>query len=126
MHRDEVLVRLSPRGVTRLTGAAARAVAGSGTPEPDGWTRARVPVESPDDAHARFLALGADAEVLEPPELRARLARTARMLAQRYGAGYTDADTDGDGGDRRVPLRLDPPSAGGRGGERVRRAPRCS
>jgi predicted DNA-binding transcriptional regulator YafY len=98
LHRDEVLVRLSPRGVTRLTGAAARAVAGSGTPEPDGWTRARVPVESPDDAHARFLALGADAEVLEPPELRARLARTARMLAQRYGAGDTDGDMDEDGG----------------------------
>jgi predicted DNA-binding transcriptional regulator YafY len=88
LHRDEALVRLSPRGVTRLTGAAARAAAAAGTPDPDGWTRARVPVESMDRAHHQFLALGADAEVLGPPGLRARLAATARALADRYaGAG---------------------------------------
>ncbi|MGA5554262.1 helix-turn-helix transcriptional regulator [Streptomyces lavendulocolor] len=88
LHRDEALVRLSPRGVTRLTGAAARAAAAAGTPDPDGWTRARVPVESMEGAHDQFLALGADAEVLGPPELRARLAATARALADRYaGAG---------------------------------------
>ncbi|MGI5358372.1 helix-turn-helix transcriptional regulator [Streptomyces sp. CA-252508] len=88
LHRDEALVRLSPRGVSRLTGAAARAAAAAGTPDPDGWTRARVPVESMDRAHDQFLALGADAEVLGPPELRARLAATARALADRYaGAG---------------------------------------
>ncbi|MGA5420048.1 helix-turn-helix transcriptional regulator [Streptomyces lavendulocolor] len=88
LHRDEALVRLSPRGVTRLTGAAARAAAAAGTPDPDGWTRALVPVESMDRAHDQFLALGADAEVLGPPELRARLAATARALADRYaGAG---------------------------------------
>jgi predicted DNA-binding transcriptional regulator YafY len=88
LHRDEALVRLSPRGVTRLTGAAARAAAAAGTPDPDGWTRARVPVESMDRAHDQFLALGADAEVLGPPGLRARLAATARALADRYaGAG---------------------------------------
>ncbi|MFG3505091.1 helix-turn-helix transcriptional regulator [Streptomyces sp. NPDC047821] len=85
LHRGTALVRLSPRGVSRLTGAA-RAAAGSGTVEPDGWTRAVVPVESADDAHDRFLALGADVEVLAPPGLRARLAATARLLAERYAA----------------------------------------
>lgn len=84
LYRGEALVRLSPRGLSRLTGAAARAAAGTGTREPDGWTRARVPVESPDRAHDQFLALGRDVEVLGPPELRALIAATARALADRY------------------------------------------
>lgn len=87
LHRGEALVRLSPRGVARLTGAAARAAATTGTDEPDGWTRAVLPVESPDHAHDQFLALGTDVEVLAPDELRTRLAETARAVAERYAAG---------------------------------------
>lgn len=89
LHQGEALVRLSPRGVARLTGAAARAAAATGAREPGGWTRARLPVESPDRAHDQFLALGADVEVLAPPELRTRLAETVRTLADRYADGGT-------------------------------------
>ncbi|MEN8649946.1 transcriptional regulator [Streptomyces sp. 21So2-11] len=90
LHTAEAVVRLSPRGVARvreqLGHAVGRAVADGGVVEADGWTRAAVPIESLDHAHGEFLKLGADLEVLEPPELRARLAATVRELADRYGA----------------------------------------
>lgn len=53
--------------------------------EEDGWTRTTAPIESLDHAHAEFLRLGTGIEVLEPPELRDRLARTAAELVERYG-----------------------------------------
>jgi predicted DNA-binding transcriptional regulator YafY len=84
LHRGEAEVRLAPAAAARLTGASARALADTGTAEPDGWVRAVLPIESLDHAHSTFLALGADIEVLGPPELRARLAATARALADRY------------------------------------------
>ncbi|MDF9814568.1 WYL domain-containing protein [Streptomyces sp. SPB162] len=86
LHQGEALVRLAPGAAARLTGAAARALAVNGTPEPDGWTRAVLPIESLDHAHGTFLALGADIEVLGPPELRSRLAGTVRTLAARYAS----------------------------------------
>ena len=87
LHEGEAVVRLSPRAASRLTGAAARALTATATPEPDGWTRAVLPIESLDHAHGAFLALGADIEVLGPPQLRARLAETSRALAARYASG---------------------------------------
>ncbi|MEU4834295.1 YafY family protein [Streptosporangium sp. NPDC023615] len=87
LHGGEAVVRLSPRAASRLTGAAAQALADTGTAEPGGWTRALLPIESIDHAHGVFLALGADVEVVGPPELRARLAETSRALAARYASG---------------------------------------
>ncbi|MFF8410167.1 helix-turn-helix transcriptional regulator [Streptomyces omiyaensis] len=84
LHQGEAVVRISPRAAAGLTGAAARALAETGVPEPDGWTRATLPVESTDHAHATFLALGAEVEVLAPAELRDRVAATVRVLAERY------------------------------------------
>ncbi|AWS47331.1 transcriptional regulator [Streptosporangium sp. 'caverna'] len=86
LYAGEAVVRLSPRAASRLRGAAARALTGTGTAEPDGWIRAVLPIESLDHAHGTFLALGADVEVLGPPELRARLAETSRALAARYAS----------------------------------------
>ncbi|WP_413752407.1 YafY family transcriptional regulator [Streptomyces sp. R-74717] len=87
LHQAEALVRIAPHAASRLMGAAARALADSGTPDPDGWIRAVLPVESLDHAHGVFLALGEDVEVLGPPELRAALAATVRALAMRYASG---------------------------------------
>ncbi|MGW7425001.1 hypothetical protein ACWGJB_34055 [Streptomyces sp. NPDC054813] len=56
----------------------------------DAWTLARIPIESVDHAVAEFLRLGADIEVLDPPELRERIARTVAELAERYGNSGTD------------------------------------
>ncbi|SEK78917.1 helix-turn-helix transcriptional regulator [Streptacidiphilus jiangxiensis] len=87
-HTAEAVLRLSPRGVARarthLDAAVSAAVATTGTPAPDGWTVATIPIESVDHAHDSLLVLGADAEVLSPPALRARLTETVRALAERY------------------------------------------
>ncbi|MFE0674701.1 helix-turn-helix transcriptional regulator [Streptomyces sp. NPDC058867] len=77
LHRGEAVVRLAPgRTLPR-----ARTL----TTEPDGWTRAVVPIESVGHAHGEFLRLGADVEVLQPAELRAMIAGTVRELAEKYG-----------------------------------------
>ncbi|MFD3581175.1 helix-turn-helix transcriptional regulator [Streptomyces sp. NPDC058683] len=80
----EALVRLAP-GATLPRGAKADAAQ-----DADAWTVARVPIESVDHAVAEFLRLGADIEVLDPPELRERIARTVAELAERYGNSGTD------------------------------------
>ncbi|NXY95304.1 YafY family transcriptional regulator [Streptomyces sp. BR123] len=86
LYRGQAEVRLSPRGVTRLNADDAAAVAAGGGPDPerDGWTRAVLPVESPEHAVAAYLALGTDIEVLGPPELRTLIADTAAAVAAQY------------------------------------------
>ncbi|MFE8990550.1 helix-turn-helix transcriptional regulator [Streptomyces collinus] len=73
------VVRLAP-GVSLPGPAQTEAHA-----DEDGWTRVTVAIESVDRAHAEFLRLGSGIEVLEPPELRERIARTAAELVDRYG-----------------------------------------
>ncbi|MFJ4791112.1 helix-turn-helix transcriptional regulator [Streptomyces sp. NPDC088794] len=77
LYRAEAVVRLAP-GVTLPRTVNGRAGEG-------GWTVVRVPIESVERAHGEFLRLGTDIEVLEPPELRERIARTIAELAERYG-----------------------------------------
>jgi predicted DNA-binding transcriptional regulator YafY len=79
LYRGEALVRLAP-GVT-----LPRTTEINGSTRKDGWILATVPIESVDQAHAEFLRLGSGIEVLEPPELRERIARTVAELAERYG-----------------------------------------
>jgi predicted DNA-binding transcriptional regulator YafY len=79
LHRAEALIRLAP-GTT-----LARAAPADGPPDEEGWTLVRVPIESVERAHGEFLGLGTAIEVLEPAELRDRLARTVAELAERYG-----------------------------------------
>ncbi|MFK0255121.1 helix-turn-helix transcriptional regulator [Streptomyces sp. NPDC090445] len=92
LYRGQAEVRLSPRGVTRLNAddAAAAAAGGGPDPEREGWTRAVLPVESPEHAVAAYLALGTDIEVLGPPELRALIADTAAAVAERHAVRSAD------------------------------------
>jgi predicted DNA-binding transcriptional regulator YafY len=60
----------------------ARACAGE--PDADGWLETTVPIESIRHGHIELLKLGAEAEVLEPPELREQFAATASAMAARY------------------------------------------
>jgi predicted DNA-binding transcriptional regulator YafY len=88
LHIGEAVIRLSPDGVRRmpslLSAAASIAVQAAGTTEPDGWTRARVPIESAEAALADFLRLGADLEVIEPAELREQAIRAIGAMAAVY------------------------------------------
>lgn len=86
LHSGDAVVRLAPGAADRLPGPALREAARTtARPEPDGWTRAVLPIESADHAHAEFLRLGADIEVLEPAELRHRIRATVEALADLYG-----------------------------------------
>lgn len=81
-------IKLSPLGVRLLrdiSAAAAEAVAAKSTPcKPAGWVRAEIPVESAEQAVRQLLRLGAEAEVLGPPALRAAIAAEAKATAARY------------------------------------------
>lgn len=82
-------VRLSPAGASglhRAVGrlAAERALAVAGPPDRYGWVETELPVESVPVAASQLLGLGAEVEVLYPPELREQLAETADRLAALY------------------------------------------
>jgi predicted DNA-binding transcriptional regulator YafY len=65
--------------------AARAALEAAGEPDADGWRNVEIRLEDVWRAQPAILSLGSDAEVLEPLELRERLAATARCLAQVYG-----------------------------------------
>jgi predicted DNA-binding transcriptional regulator YafY len=89
MLRETITLRLSAHGVRMLRfvfepPAVQEALAAAGEPDPDGWVRTRVPVESIDVAYTYVMRLGPEAEVLEPPALRARFAEAAERLRDLY------------------------------------------
>ena len=93
---QRALIRLSPRGrrlaallgrpaglhILRPAAPAAGRAAGRA-----GWIDAWVRIESPEAALLDLLALGAEVEVVRPPELRAELARVARRIADLHSDG---------------------------------------
>lgn len=89
LHRAEATVRLAPAALSRIPYLMTRAMvrnvrAGLGPPGPDGWTTVTLPIESIKHAHAEFLRLGADIEVLAPPELRESMRDTATAMIRLY------------------------------------------
>ena len=89
VYRGEAVVRLSPRALELLPyffhpAATQAARESAGPPDGDGWTQVVLPIESVEHARADLLRLGAEAEVLAPPELRERMAETVGALASLY------------------------------------------
>ena len=88
LYRAEARVRLSAAGLKRLCnltpamGAAALQTAGA--PDAAGWVTAVIPVETLGHAVGDLLTLGPDVEVLDPPELRARMGEAAAALGALY------------------------------------------
>ncbi|MFI9234808.1 WYL domain-containing protein [Streptomyces cinnamoneus] len=87
--RDRVELRLTPEGARRLPHvtdrtAAREALAAAGEPDALGRLTLSLPVESSEVAYEQLLALGPEAEVLGPPELRERFARAAARSAGLY------------------------------------------
>lgn len=63
-----------------------RALEGAAPPDGEGWVEVELPVETQAVAVGDLLRLGAEADVLAPPELRQAVARTVAALASRYEA----------------------------------------
>ncbi|GIG62016.1 transcriptional regulator [Longispora fulva] len=87
-YTGEARVRLSPRAVDLIPGmlgtTVARAVAETaGPPDADGWVEATIPVEHPRMAVSDLLRLGADLELLGPPELLAAYSTVVADLARK-------------------------------------------
>ncbi|MEU4797455.1 WYL domain-containing protein [Streptomyces sp. NPDC023327] len=87
--RSEVVVRLTEAGVRQLPYATDRAVAAeamesAGAPDAAGRVTVTLPVENDDVAYTQLMALGPEAEVLEPAPLRERFARAAERWAELY------------------------------------------
>lgn len=89
LHRDEATVRLAPAALDRIPYLMNRAMArnigdGIGPPDADGWTTVTLPIESVKHAHADFLRLGADIEVISPPALREMMRSSAVAMTRLY------------------------------------------
>jgi predicted DNA-binding transcriptional regulator YafY len=90
VYRDFATLRASAAGLKRLQGfspVVAQAVQRMAhAPDADGWVTLTVPIESVEHAAREMLRLGSEAEVLQPPELRARLRTQAAQMAALYSA----------------------------------------
>ncbi|MER6989267.1 WYL domain-containing protein [Saccharopolyspora hirsuta] len=90
MVRGTARLRISPTAQRLLPaqfGAkGTRALAEAGPPDEQGWVEVDLPVEKTAVAVHDVLRLGAEAEVLDPPELRAAVAETVTALATRYAS----------------------------------------
>jgi predicted DNA-binding transcriptional regulator YafY len=88
LYRGEATVRFSPRAQESqfiLGPEAVRAVANTADlPDAEGWIRVVLPIESMRHAETDLLRFGAEAEVLDPPELRERLVEVAAAMIGRY------------------------------------------
>ena len=91
MHPNVATVRLSPFGVKLLEALSQPYVKArtrlEETPDADGWRIARVPVGKTSwHAAAELLRLGPEVEVLEPADLRDKMAELIKAMAVRYRA----------------------------------------
>jgi predicted DNA-binding transcriptional regulator YafY len=90
MHSGEAVIRLSPLGVTLMEGFLSPYARARAKIEPDesaaDWSRVTLPMTSLWEAATIFIRFGAEIEIIEPAELRVRLAETARAVLARHGA----------------------------------------
>ncbi|MBI1776445.1 MAG: YafY family transcriptional regulator [Proteobacteria bacterium] len=97
LFRATATLRLSPTGLAKLdllgSAVAEAAFASAGPVEADGRVRAVIPIESIDQAAADLIRLGAEAEALEPPILRDRIAEMALDLWRLYRDGAAGSKT---------------------------------
>lgn len=80
-------VRVSPglaRSLPELGHTDLERAVAAGTPAPDGWVVAELPIESVEHAAQALVRHGTEVEVLSPPELRAELLGRAEGLVAMY------------------------------------------
>jgi predicted DNA-binding transcriptional regulator YafY len=88
LYRATAVVRASPLGMTRLrelSDAVAKAVERAiAKRDRRGWQRLEIPIESVDHASVELMKVGAECEVMSPPELRQRMVESAAALSTIY------------------------------------------
>lgn len=86
--RIEVVLRLAADRLSRLRGVIGDRPFDSlirlDVPDPEGWLRVRVWLDWPTQAASQVLAVAPDCELLEPAELRERIAALAWRVASLY------------------------------------------
>jgi predicted DNA-binding transcriptional regulator YafY len=88
--RVEVTLRVGPAAMHALADLVGRQALGEAErlmpleDDPDGWQTLRLRIEWPAEVPARLLGLGADAELLEPVEMRQQIEQIARRALDRY------------------------------------------
>ncbi|MFD0475991.1 helix-turn-helix transcriptional regulator [Nonomuraea thailandensis] len=89
MYTAEAVIKLAPGRGDLLAYTMGRdvveAALAAAEPDPEGWLTLTLPVESISHARWLLLRMGADVEVLGPPELRALMAEAVAELAKLYG-----------------------------------------
>ncbi|CAN5635331.1 YafY family protein [soil metagenome] len=85
----QVLARVRESRLGRLHGvigdrAMSTAVRLNDQPDPDGWVRYRLELPWPDEVPGLLMGVGSGLEVLEPPEIRQRIAAAAARIVKRY------------------------------------------
>ena len=88
VYHGEAEVRLSPRGWSLLEllepHVLVMATRTKQAPDPSGWARCSIPIESIEFGVREVMRLGTEIEVLGPKDLRRALTKTLRTLVQRY------------------------------------------
>jgi predicted DNA-binding transcriptional regulator YafY len=78
------VLRVAPSALPRLRVARYARLGVAGPPDAEGWVRIDVQFETPHEAGEYVLGLGAQVEVLEPPELREAVIRQAAAVVAFY------------------------------------------
>lgn len=90
LYRGTATLRATAKGLKRLgylSAAVAEAVKrADAKPDRQGWHKLAIPIESVDMASLELLKVGAECEVLEPAELRKKIAETSDQVSRVYGA----------------------------------------
>jgi predicted DNA-binding transcriptional regulator YafY len=88
LYRGQARLRISAHGMKLLdqlgSPIAHAAAESAGEPDTEGWVSAVVPIERTDWAARDLIRFGPEIEVVEPVELRERIAEMVRDLAQLY------------------------------------------
>ena len=96
--RIEIVLRIAGDRLPRLHGVIGDrpfdTIVRLDEPDPDGWLRIRLSLDWPNEVVSQILAVGPDCELLEPADLRERIAAQARRVASHYDmATAADATT---------------------------------
>jgi len=87
VYRESAEVRLSPRGLEmlELLGPYVKEAArGTAKPDPDGWVRCTLPIESVRHGVHELIRLREEVEILGPPELRKAIVDVLSGMARHH------------------------------------------